>query len=140
MQITLNNKWSSSLRRGLWILSLSESESLRIIIDMLKMYARLLNVIAEVEENSGKRFDELLKELFSPAKLAGLYNKLPPDVYGEFMAVLLRLASLSSTVQNPMILPVDEKRRVASELADIASSLEKLIGRLGELNGGSLCV
>jgi len=121
-------------------LSLSESESLRIIIDMLKMYAQLLNVIAEVEENSGKRFDELLKELFSPAKLAGLYDKLPPDVYGEFMAMLLRLASLSSTVQNPMILPVDEKRRVASELAEIASSLEKLIGRLGELNGGSLCV
>jgi hypothetical protein len=38
------------------------------VINMVKLYADALNAIASVEKVSGRRADELLRELPSPAK------------------------------------------------------------------------
>jgi len=108
-----------------------EGKTLKVVVDMLKMYAYLLSTIAEIEEVSGKRFDEFLKELLSLEKLLGLYGRLPPEVYAEFMAAMLRLASLSATVQNPLALPTSEKRRVSAEVLEIAGTLERVVEKLG---------
>jgi hypothetical protein len=45
------------------------------------------------------------------------------------MASFLKLAALSG-VQNPLILPVDEKKKFASELMSFAKSLEKVAEEL----------
>jgi len=102
---------------------------------MLRMYAQLLDFMAEVEEEHGKRFDEILKEVLSIATLLELHEKLPPDVYSELMASLLRLATLTSSVQNPLLLPVTEKRRIASELRKVIASLERIVEKVRELKG-----
>jgi hypothetical protein len=65
--------------------------------------------------------------------LLELHKKLPPDVYSELMASLLRLATLSSSVQNPLMLPTTEKKRVASELRKVVASLESVIEKVREL-------
>lgn len=106
-------------------MSSSESEALKAMIDVLRMYTQSLNIIADVEERSGKKFDELLRELFNPTRLAELGQRLPRDVYGEFMASLFRLISIFSTAQNPMTLPISEKKRVSSEVSKIVESMEK---------------
>ena len=80
---------------------MSSLESVKPFIDMLRMLAQSLDSMAEVEEEHGRRFDEVLKEILSPIRLLELHKKLPPDVYSELMASLLRLATLSSSVQNP---------------------------------------
>lgn len=79
------------------------------VINMLKLYADALNAIASVEEVSGRRADELLRELLASQNLAKLSQKLSPDMFGEFMSALLRLATLAS-VQNPLTLSPSEKR------------------------------
>ena len=100
------------------------------VVNMLKLYAAMLNSIADIEEASGKKADELLKELLSPQNLAKLSQKLPPDVFGAFMSALLRLATTFASVQNPLALPSNEKRRLASELNEIAKSIENAVEKL----------
>jgi len=99
------------------------------VVNVLKLYADILNAIASVEEASGKKADELLRELLSPQNLAKLSQKLPPDMFGEFMSALLRLTTLAS-VQNPLALPSNEKRKLASELSEVVKSIEKVAEKL----------
>jgi hypothetical protein len=99
------------------------------VVNISKLYADILNTIASIEEASGKRADELLKELLNPQNLAKLGQKLPSDMFGEFMSALLRLATLTS-VQNPLALPSNEKRKLASELSEVVKSLEKVVEKL----------
>jgi hypothetical protein len=96
------------------------------VVNMLKLYADILNAIASIDEASGKRADELLKELLNPQNLAKLGQKLPSDMFGEFMSALLRLATLTS-VQNPLALPSNEKRKLASELSELLNPLKRLL-------------
>jgi hypothetical protein len=42
------------------------------VVNMLKLYADIFNAIASIEEASGKKADELLRELLSPQNLAKL--------------------------------------------------------------------
>jgi hypothetical protein len=53
-------------------MSRPEDKTLEVIVNMLEAYARMLMIIAEVEETTGKRFTEFLKELFAPEKLGEL--------------------------------------------------------------------
>jgi len=50
------------------------------VINMLKLYADALNAIASVEKVSGRRADELLRELLAPQNLAKLSQRLSPDM------------------------------------------------------------
>jgi hypothetical protein len=108
-----------------------KDKGIDIMIDMLKIYAKILNTMAEVEETTGKKIDELQKEVFSPATFVELSKKVPPEVFGEFMADLLKLSTLISTYQNPFTLPAEEKKKVASELQEIAESLEEIKKKIG---------
>jgi hypothetical protein len=49
------------------------------------------------------------------------------------MASLLKLAALSG-VQNPFVLPVDQKKKFASELMSFVKSLEKAAEELKRIN------
>ena len=109
-----------------FVMSRPEDKTLEVIVSMLEVYARMLMIIAEVEETTGKRFAEFLKELFAPEKLSELYKKMPADVYGEFMAALMRLVSIASTIQNPLVLSIDEKKRVSKEIMEIAEAIRKV--------------
>jgi len=101
---------------------------LKIVIDECRLFAQLLNMIADVEERYGKKFDDVLKEFLSPARLAELYKRLPLDVYGELMGSLLQFYTITS--QNPLTLPPSEKKEAASEITRLAASLEKIIEKL----------
>jgi hypothetical protein len=109
-------------------LSLIDEAVLGIVIDECKLFAQLLNMIADVEERYGRRFDDVLKELLSPARLTELYKRLPPDVYGELIGSLLQFYTVTS--QNPLTLPPSEKREAASEIIKLANSLERVIEKL----------
>ena len=73
-----------------------------------------------------------MKDVFNPRELAELYKKLSSDVYSEFMASLLKLAATSSETKNPLTLPTNEKKKIASELISVAESLKKVIENLKE--------
>ena len=77
------------------------------IISMLRMFGNILREIADIEKSEGKKIDEILKELLTPAMLVELSKKMTPDLYGEFIASLLRLASITSTITHffPFSLP-----------------------------------
>jgi hypothetical protein len=109
------------------------TESINPFIGMLKLFAQLLNNIAEVEEKYGKKYDEIIKEFFTPQNLAELQKKLSPEIYSELMASILKLAALSG-VQNPFVLPVDDKKKFASELMSFVKSLEKAAEELKRIN------
>jgi hypothetical protein len=111
-------------------MSRPEDKTLEVVADMLEAYARMLMVIAEIEEVTGKRFEEFLKELFKPEKLSELYKRVPADVYGEFMAALMRLVSIASTIQNPLALSINEKKRVSKEIMEIAEAIRKMTEKL----------
>jgi hypothetical protein len=111
-------------------MSRPEDKTLEVVADMLETYARMLMIVAEVEETTGKRFTEFLKELFTPEKLSELYRRVPAEVFGEFMAALMRLVSIASAIQNPLALSVDEKRRVSKEIMEIAEAIRRVAEKL----------
>jgi hypothetical protein len=100
------------------------------IINMFKMFSVILREIADIEESEGKRIDEILKESLSPTRLAELSKKMPPDIYTELIASLLKLASIMSMITNPMMLPANEKKKLVSEIEEIANSLENVVNKL----------
>jgi len=68
-------------------------------------------------------------ELLKPETLLKLSEKLSPELRGELMMTLLRLATLASQVRNSLALPI-YKKKVLSELRSIIDSLEKITSRL----------
>ena len=102
-----------------------ESRPLEVIVNALKLFAQILESIIDIEEARGTRFDEALRELLKPETLLKLSEKLPPELRGELMTALLRLAALASRVQNPLALPTHEKRKVLSELRSIIDSFRE---------------
>jgi hypothetical protein len=100
------------------------------MIEMVKVFSRILNEVAEFEEVEGRRLDEALNDLLNPKRLAEFSKQIPPDVFGELMAAIMKLAVTMAKTQNFMQLPLDEKRKLASELNEIAISLEKVVEKL----------
>jgi len=89
----------------------TEETTLKLIADSMRSYSQILKAVAEIEEASREPFDEVLKKLFSPEKLAEMRNRLPPDLYAEFAAPLFKLASVAPKLQNPLALTTEEKKK-----------------------------
>jgi len=97
------------------------------MVEMIRIFSRMLNMIAEFEEAEGKNLEEALKESLSPDRLAELSKQMPPDLFGEFMASVLRLVTVMVKARDFMQLPPSGKRSLASELEEVAMSLERAI-------------
>jgi hypothetical protein len=102
-------------------------------IDMLDMYSKILREMASVEKTEGKRIDELLKEVISYDSLIMLSKKMTPELYTQFITALLRLSTISIKAPNPLILPSEEKEKLASEIDEIVLILKKVFSQLKEI-------
>jgi hypothetical protein len=87
----------------------AEEATLKLIAEIMRSYSQILKAVTEIEEAGGQPFDEVLKKLFSPEKLAEMHNRLPPDLYAEFAAPLFKLTAVAPKLQNPL-LSTEEKR------------------------------
>jgi hypothetical protein len=102
------------------------------LIELLKMLGKIIREIAEYEELEGQRLDDALNELFKPENLAKLSKKLPIEVFGSFMASMVRFSVLYSKLVNFGSLTPEEKKQIAVELEEIATSWEKFVQKLQE--------
>jgi hypothetical protein len=103
------------------------------LIELLKMLGKIIREIAEYEELEGQRLDDALNELFKPENLAKLSKKLPIEVFGSFMASMVRFSVLYSKLVNFGSLTPEEKKQIAVELEEIAASWEKFVQKLQEI-------
>ncbi|MFZ8839848.1 MAG: hypothetical protein ACO2PM_13255, partial [Pyrobaculum sp.] len=88
-----------------------EETALKLIAEMMRSYSQILKAVAEIEEAGGQPFDEMLKKLFSPEKLAEMRNRAPPNLYAVFAVALFRLTAAAPKLQNPLALTTEEKKR-----------------------------
>jgi hypothetical protein len=103
------------------------------LIELLKMLSKVIRQIAEYEELEGQSLDAALNELFKPENLANLSKKLPIEVFGSFMASMVRFSVLYSKLVNFGSLSPEEKKQIAVELEEIAASWEKFVQKLQEI-------
>jgi hypothetical protein len=103
-----------------------EETTLKLIADALRSYSQILETMAEIEETAKKTFDEVLKEVFNPDRLAEMRNRLPPDLYAEFAASLFKLASVAPKLQNPLALTTEEKKKISDDMLKIAETIAKI--------------
>jgi hypothetical protein len=80
--------------------------------------------VAEIEEAGGQPFDEMLKKLFSPEKLAEMRNRLPPDLYARRISLQTRLSSAKTTKPPNTHHRKEKKRRFQTKL-EIAKIMAK---------------
>jgi hypothetical protein len=92
----------------------------------MRSFSQILKAVTEIEEAGGQPFDEVLKKLFSPEKLAEMRNRLPPDLYAEFAASLFKLASVAPKLQNLQALTTEEKKKISNEILEIAEIMAKI--------------
>jgi len=88
----------------------AEETTLKLIAEMMRSYSQILKAVAEIEEAGGQPFDEMLKKLFSPEKLAEMRNRVPPNLYAVFAVALFRLTAAAPKLQNPLALTTEEKK------------------------------
>jgi len=103
------------------------------LIELLKLLSRVVREVAEFEESEGERLDQALNEMLAPERLAELSAKLPPEVFGTFIAATMKFAAVAGKLQGFWQLPTSEKRKLAEEVEQIAASWEKLISTLKEM-------
>jgi len=103
------------------------------LIEMLKLLGRVLREVADFEESEKERLDQALNEMLAPERLAELSEKLPPEVFGTFIAATMKFATVAGKFQGFWQLPPSEKRKLAEEVEQIAASWEKLISTLKEM-------
>jgi len=103
------------------------------LIELLKILGKIIRQIAEYEELEGQSLDDALNELFKPENLAKLSKKLPIEVFGSFMASMVRFSVLYSKLVNFGSLSPEEKKQIAVELEEIAASWEKFVQKLQEI-------
>jgi len=94
----------------------AEETTLKLIAEMMRSFSQILKAATEIEEAGGQPFDEVLKKLFSPEKLAEMRNRPPPDLYA---ASLFKLASVAPKLQNLQALTTEEKKKISNEIAEI---------------------
>ncbi|AGT35932.1 MULTISPECIES: hypothetical protein [Thermofilum] len=103
------------------------------LIELLKILGKIIRQIAEYEESEGQSLDNALNELFKPENLAKLSKELPIEVFGSFMASMVRFSVLYSKLVNFGSLSPEEKKQIAVELEEIAASWEKFVQKLQEI-------
>ena len=101
----------------------AEEATLKLIAEIMRSYSQILKAVAEIEEAGGQPFDEMLKKLFSPEKLAKMRNRAPPNLYAAFAATLFRLTAAAPKLQNPLALTTEEKKKLSNEIAEIMTKL-----------------
>ena len=100
------------------------------LVSIIRLYAQLLRVIADIEEKTGKSFDDILKTELKPEGLLELSRRLPPEAFANLMTALLRISALAMRVSDPLKLSVKEKREMVAELEDISRGLETVVEKL----------
>jgi hypothetical protein len=93
-----------------------EETASKLIAEMMRSYSQILKAVAEIEEVGGQPFDEMLKKLFSPEKLAEMRNRVPPNLYAIFAVALFRLTAAAPKLQNPLALSTEEKKKLSNEI------------------------
>jgi hypothetical protein len=63
----------------------------------MRSFSQILKAVTEIEEAGGQPFDEVLKKLFSPEKLAQMRNTPPSDLYARRISLQTRLRSAKTT-------------------------------------------
>jgi hypothetical protein len=58
---------------------------------------------------------------------------MTPELYTQFITALLRLTTISIKAPNPLILPSEEKEKLASEIDEIVLILKKVFSQLKEI-------
>ena len=102
------------------------------LAELLKTVGRVAREVADFEEREGKRLDWALDEMLAPERLAELSAKLPPEVFGAFIAATMKFAAVAGRLQGFWQLPTGEKRKLADEAEQIAASWERFIRELEE--------
>ncbi|MFZ8809219.1 MAG: hypothetical protein ACO2PN_27900 [Pyrobaculum sp.] len=103
-----------------------EETALKLIAEMMRSYSQILKAVAEIEEAGGQPFDEMLKKLFSPEKLAEMRNRVPPNLYAVFAVSLFKLTAAAPKLQNPLALSTEEKKKLSNEILEIAEIMAKI--------------
>jgi hypothetical protein len=92
-----------------------EETTLKLIVEMMRSYSQILKAVAEIEEAGRQPFDEILKKLFSPEKLAEMRNRVPPNLYAVFAVALFKLTAAAPKLQNPLALSTEEKKKLSND-------------------------
>ena len=92
-----------------------EETTLKLIAEMMRSFSQILKAVTEIEEAGGQPFDEVLKKLFSPEKLAEMRNRVPPNLYAVFAVSLFKLTAAASKLQNPLALSTEEKKKLSND-------------------------
>ena len=107
------------------------------LIELLKTFSRAVREVADFEESEGKRLDQALNELLAPQRMVELSARLPPDVFGPFVAATMKFAVAAGRLQGFWQLAPSEKRKLAGEMEEIAAAWEKFLNAK-EAEGASL--
>jgi hypothetical protein len=89
-----------------------EETTPKLIAETMRSFSQILKAVTEIEEAGGQPFDEVLKKLFSPEKLAEMRNTQTSTP----AASLFKLASEAPKLQNLQAHTTEEKKKTSNEI------------------------
>jgi hypothetical protein len=103
-----------------------EETALKLIAEMMRSYSQILKAVAEIEQAGGQPFDEMLKKLFSPEKLAEMRNRVPPKPLRRIRRSSFQADCGGAKTTKPPSAYHRRKKKLSNEIAETAEIMTKI--------------
>lgn len=103
---------------------------MRIYAEMLKLFSKILDDVAALESEYGKKIDEIAREALKPESFLELSKRVPQEIFARFMTVILKLSVLGGKFQSFWQLPPAEKKHLSLELSNLADEFLQLLSEV----------
>ena len=98
------------------------------LVLLLETIGKTIKMIGEIERKTKKNIEEIMREFLKPETLVEISRKVPSDVFGEMMSLMLEIATLR--LRDFSKLTSEEKIKLGEKIIDLAEKLRKLLNKL----------
>ncbi|MCS7364770.1 MAG: hypothetical protein NDF54_04955 [archaeon GB-1867-035] len=98
------------------------------LVTFFETFGKIITMIGKLEKKTGKNTEEMMKEFLKPETLVELSKKVPPEIFGEMMSLILEIATMKS--KDIVKLTPEEKIKLGSKFLNLAKRLKKLLKEL----------
>jgi len=117
------------MKRALELVDKIDLPSLvKVFSSLLRAYGGFAKAIGTLQRDQKDSYEALqyLGEM-APDFLGRLIEKAPPEIIGTLMKIFVRMATLTTKLNQLMDLPPEEKIRLGESLLEFANDFEKLL-------------
>jgi hypothetical protein len=99
---------------------------------LLKTIGKLMITIGMIENETGKKIEDLYKDVLSPEALSMIIKYAPPELLGKLFSIFFKMNLTFSKIRNISSLTPEEKINYGNELLKETEEAENILKEIKE--------